>query len=55
LKQELLKIARWHLNAWGDIKQRAKQLKETFWENAINDAVKTIQQKDSPKNLFINK
>ena len=55
LKQELLKIARWHLNAWGDIKARAKQLKETFGEDAINEAVKTIQQKDSPKNLFINK
>lgn len=55
LKQELLKIARWHLNAWGDIKARAKQLKETFGEDAINEAVKTIQQKDSPKNLFLNK
>lgn len=55
LKQELLKIAKWHLNAWGDIKARAKQLKETFGEDAINEAVKTIQQKDSPKNLFINK
>ena len=55
LKQELLKIARWHLNAWGDIKARAKQLKETFGEDAINDAVKTIQQKDSTKNLFLNK
>lgn len=53
IKQDLVKICKWHLNADGDIKQRASELKETFWEEQIKQIVKAIQQKDSPKNLFI--
>lgn len=55
IKQDLVKICKRHLNADGDIKQRASELKETFWEEQIKQIVKAIQQKDSPKNLFINK
>lgn len=53
LKQDLVKICEWHLNADWDIKQRATELKETFWEEQIKQIVKAIQQKDSPKNLFL--
>lgn len=53
VNQDLVKICKWHLNAWGDVKQRAIELKETFWEEEINRVVKSIQQKDSPKNLFL--
>ena len=53
IKQDLVKICKRHLNAWGDMKQRSLELKETFWEEEINKIVKAIQQKDSPKNLFI--
>jgi hypothetical protein len=48
-----VKICKWHLNAWGDMKQRSHELKETFWEQQINEIVKAIQQKDNPKNLFL--
>lgn len=54
IKQDLHKICKWHLNAWWDMKQRSQELKETFWEQQINEIVKAIQQKDSPKNLFLN-
>lgn len=54
IKQKLVKICKWHLNAWWDMKQRSHELKETFWEQQINEIVKAIQQKDSPKNLFLN-
>lgn len=53
IKQDLVKICKRHLNAWWDMKQRSHELKETFWEEEINKIVKAIQQKDSPKNLFI--
>lgn len=53
VKQDLNRICKWHLNAWGDMKQRSLELKQTFWEEEINKIVKAIQQKDSPKNLFI--
>ena len=53
IKQDLVKICKRHLNAWGDMKQRSHELKETFWEEEINKIVKAIQQKDNPKNLFI--
>lgn len=53
IKQKLIKICKWHLNAWWDMKQRALELKQTFWEQEINEIVKAIQQKDSPKNLFL--
>lgn len=53
VNQDLHKICRWHLNAWGDMKQRSLELKQTFWEQEINEIVKAIQQKDSPKNLFL--
>ena len=53
IKQKLVKICKWHLNAWGDMKQRSHELKETFWEQQINEIVKAIQQKDNPKNLFL--
>jgi len=53
IKQKLVKICKWHLNAWWDMKQRSHELKETFWEQQINEIVKAIQQKDSPKNLFL--
>ena len=45
IKQDLLKICKRHLNAGGDIKQRALELKETFGENEINEIVKAIQKK----------
>jgi len=54
IKQDLYTICKWHLNAWWDMKQRSQELKETFWEQQINEIVKAIQQKDSPKNLFLN-
>lgn len=53
IKQDLVRICKWHLNAEWDMKQRASELKETFWEEQIREIVKAIQQKDSPKNLFI--
>lgn len=53
IKQKLVKICKRHLNAWWDMKQRSLELKQTFWEEEINKIVKAIQQKDSPKNLFI--
>ena len=53
IKQKLIKICKRHLNAWWDLKQRALELKQTFWEQKINEIVKAIQQKDSPKNLFL--
>lgn len=53
IKQDLVKICKWHLNAWWDMKQRSHELKETFGEQQINEIVKAIQQKDSPKNLFL--
>ena len=53
IKQKLVKICKWHLNAWWDMKQRSLELKETFGEQQINEIVKAIQQKDSPKNLFL--
>ena len=45
LKQDLVKIARWHLKCGWDMKQRAQELKQTFWEQQINEIVKAIQQK----------
>ena len=30
VKQDLLKICKWHLTCGGDIKQRASELKQTF-------------------------
>lgn len=53
IKQDLIKICKRHLNAWWDMKERSMELKQTFWEQQINEIVKMIQQKDSPKNLFI--
>ena len=53
IKQDLARICKWHLNAWWDMKERSKELKETFWEEEINEIVKAIQQKDNPKNLFL--
>lgn len=53
IKQDLIKICKRHLNAWWDMKERSMELKHTFWEQQINEIVKMIQQKDSPKNLFI--
>jgi len=53
VRQDLVKICKWHLNCGWDIKQRASELKETFGEQQINEIVKEIQQKDSPKNLFL--
>jgi len=53
IKQDLVKICKWHLNAWWDMKQRSMELKQTFWDERINEIVKAIQQKDSPKNLFL--
>lgn len=54
IKQDLIKICKWHLNCGWDIKQRATELKQTFGEQQINEIVKAVQQKDSPKNLFLN-
>lgn len=45
LKQDLMRICKWHLNCGGDIKQRAIELKQTFGEEKINEIVKAIQQK----------
>lgn len=53
IRQDLIKICKRHLNAWWDMKERSMELKQTFWEQQINEIVKAIQQKDSPKNLFI--
>ena len=53
VKQDLVKICKWHLNCGWDMKQRAAELKQTFGEQQINEIVKAIQQKDSPKNLFL--
>jgi hypothetical protein len=53
IKQDLIKICKRHLNAWWDMKERSMELKQTFWEQQINEIVKMIQQKDSPKNLFL--
>ena len=53
IRQDLVRICKWHLNAWGDMKTRANELKSTFWEEQIKQIVKDIQQKDSPKNLFL--
>jgi len=54
IKQDLVRICKWHLNAWWDMKQRSIELKETFGEQQINEIVKAIQKKDSPKILFTN-
>lgn len=48
VKQDLLKICKWHLTCGGDIKQRASELKQTFWEEQINEIVKAIQQRNKP-------
>jgi len=53
VKQDLVRICKWHLDAWWEMKERSHELKETFGEEEINKIVKAIQQKDSPKNLFI--
>lgn len=53
VKQDLVKICKRHLNCGWDMKQRATELKQTFGEQEINEIVKAIQQKDSPKNLFL--
>ena len=52
IKQDLVRICRRHLNAGWDIKQRASELKETFWEEVINEIVKSLQKKITP--LFTN-
>lgn len=52
IKQDLVRICRRHLNAGWDIKQRASELKETFWEELINEIVKSLQKKITP--LFTN-
>lgn len=53
INQDLVKICKRHLNTDWDMKQRASELKQTFWDEQINRIVKAIQQKDSPKNLFL--
>lgn len=53
IKQDLVKICKRHMNEWGDMKERSLELKQTFGEQEINEIVKSIQQKDSPKNLFL--
>ena len=53
VKQDLVKICEWHMNEWWDVKARSQELKQTFWEQRINEIVKAIQQKNSPKNLFL--
>lgn len=45
VKQDVTRIIKWHLNAWWDIKQRAIELKETFWEELVNQTVKELQKK----------
>ena len=35
------------------MKERSQELKQTFGEQQINEIVKAVQQKDSPKNLFL--
>ena len=52
VKQDLVRICRRHINAWGDAKQRSQELKETFGEETINAIVKEIQKKPAP--LFTN-
>lgn len=52
IKQDLVRICRRHLNAWGDIKQRALELKQTFGDETINEVVKSLQKKITP--LFTN-
>ena len=47
INQDLVKICRRHLNAWGDMKERSLELKQTFWDERINDIVKAIQQKNN--------
>ena len=54
IKQDLVRICKWHLNAGWNMKERSQELKQTFGEQQINEIVKAVQQKDSPKNLFIN-
>lgn len=44
VKQDVSRIVKWHLNAWWDIKQRAIELKETFWEELVNQSVKELQK-----------
>lgn len=48
IKQDLVKICRRHLNADWDIKQRALELKQTFWDETINEVVKSLQKKVTP-------
>lgn len=48
VKQDLVNIAKWHLNCGWDIKQRATELKQTFGEQEINEIVKQVQQKNKP-------
>ena len=47
INQDLVKICRWHLNAWWDMKERSLELKQTFWEERIDSIVKAIQQKNT--------
>ena len=47
INQDLVKICRRHLNAWGDMKERSLELKQTFWEERIDSIVKAIQQKNT--------
>lgn len=44
VKQDLVKICKRHLSCWWDAKQRAKELKETFGEQEVNEIVKLIQK-----------
>lgn len=48
IKQDLVRICRRHLNADWDIKQRALELKQTFWDETINEVVKSLQKKVTP-------
>lgn len=47
INQDLVKICRRHLNAWWDMKERSLELKQTFWDERINEIVKAIQQKNN--------
>lgn len=47
IKQDLVKICKRHMNEWGDMKERSLELKQTFWEQQINEIAKQIQQKPS--------
>ena len=47
INQDLVKICRWHLNAWWDMKERSLELKQTFWDERIDSIVKAIQQKNT--------